>query len=93
MTYGDSDEQPMYAYFSAKEWTAHDLGLDDRFTVSLGDVVKPGFGEGRLALVIEYSIPIISWKRRKIYPILSRRRADGTFFWAFDTAIPRHPDN
>jgi len=38
-----------------------------------------------MAVIIDYEIPIIHMKREKIFPLLSKRRPNGTFYWAFDT--------
>ena len=82
-TYGDNGK---YARFAAPSWTTHYLGLDDRFTVLLNDEFDPGFGAGTLAVIVDYEIPVLHLKREKIFPLLSKKRNNGTFYWAFDTA-------
>jgi hypothetical protein len=75
----------IWLLFSLRDRLPTTSGLDDRFTFSLKDMFR-GMGIGDLAVVIDYEIPIIHLKRRKIFPILSRRRSNGTAYWAFDAA-------
>jgi len=83
--YGGDSNSPSYARFGSKNWKTHYLGLDDRFTFLLNDAFAPGFGEGSLALIVDYEIPVIHLKREKVFPLLSKKRNNGTFYWAFDT--------
>jgi hypothetical protein len=84
-TYRHEGTRGKYARFAGGTWKAHYLGLDDRFSFLLNDVIAPGFGVGNMAVIIDYEIPIIHMKREKIFPLLSKRRPNGTFYWAFDT--------
>jgi hypothetical protein len=81
--YGDPNQK--YARFYGPNWKSHYLGLDDRFTFVLSDAFGPGYGEGNLAIIVDYEIPIIHMKREKIFPLISKKRSSGTFYWAFDT--------
>jgi len=74
-----------YARIFSKDWKPHYLGLDDRFSFVLNEAIGPGFGEGNLALIVDYEIPVIHLKREKLFPLLSKRRRHGTYYWAFDT--------
>jgi hypothetical protein len=51
----------------------------------MNEVVGPGFGEGSLAIIVDYRIPLIQLKREKIFPLISKKRTNGTFYWAFET--------
>jgi hypothetical protein len=78
-----SDGSKVYPKFDNAKWHSSDLGLDDKFTFGLNDIWgKPsGFLSADMAIVIEYRIPIIHWKREKVFPFTAERQTNGHFYW------------
>ena len=67
----------------------HDLGLDDRFAFALNEMWGASERDkligtdtvADLAIIVEYDIPIIHWRREKIFPLILRRQTNGNFYW------------
>lgn len=72
-----------YVALGAKEWHPYDLGLDDKFAVALNDVwpVRSDLLSADLAIIVDYRIPIIRWKRSKTFPYRAKRQTNGHFYW------------
>jgi len=65
-------------------WNPRNLGLDDRFTFALNDVwetKKGALAYADVAVTIDYEIPIIHWKRTKVFPLVARMQTNGRFYW------------
>jgi hypothetical protein len=56
-----------------QNWGEHHLGLDERFQVPLSNVIQlvppAKLVYADLVVVVDYEIPLIHWKREKIYPL------------------------
>jgi hypothetical protein len=74
--------------FSVSKWPPHDLGLDDRFTVSLND---PFIGNRRalisaqIAVIVKYEWPLVHIHAEKRFPIFAKKASNGNFYWYADT--------
>jgi hypothetical protein len=73
---------------TSDQMKGHNLGVDDRFTFALNDLVFPPFqlpskdlAEADIAIVIQYRIPILRIKQEKIFPFIVRRQSNGNFYW------------
>jgi hypothetical protein len=58
--------------------------LDDKFTFALNDVLDTHPGQLESAAIdvtVEYEIPIIHWKREKMFPMVAHRQTNGRFYW------------
>ncbi len=65
-------------------WGGQDLGLDDKFTFALNDAwtfPRDQLTAADIAIVIIYRVPIVHWKREKIFPMSARRQSNGNFYW------------
>jgi hypothetical protein len=65
-------------------WKPHDLGLDDKFTFALNDMLSLGATQivsADIAIVVNYEIPYIHWKRKKIFPLFAEKQSNGNFYW------------
>lgn len=67
------------------QWLPRDMEVDDRFTISLNDVfgeTEPGgIQYADIAVSIDYELPIIHWKRKKTFPLFTRRATNGKLYW------------
>jgi hypothetical protein len=61
------------------------MEIDDRFTVALNDVLGTaapgGLQYADIAVIVDYEIPIIHWKRKKTFPIYTRKASNGKLYW------------
>jgi hypothetical protein len=74
--------------YLVKDWPPHDLSLDDRFTVSLNDVLSGNRGSlvsAQIAVVVKYKLPLIHIEMEKRFPVFSKRTSNGNFYWYADT--------
>ena len=65
-----------------------DLGLDDRFSFSLnqfGESPTYDFKFADIAIVVEFEIPLVHIKRKRIYPLYTQRESNGNFYWFADS--------
>ena len=72
-------------------WGIHDLSVDDRFTVSLEDVLttdKNGIDSADIAIGVSYEIPYIHWRREKVFPLIARKEKDDRFHW-YANSMPK----
>ena len=79
---------------SVSEWLPHNLGIDDRFTVSLNDPFKSNRKSlvgAQIAIVVDYELPLIHWHREKRFPVFAKRASNGNFYWYADT-LPTKPN-
>lgn len=75
---------PQTTKFRRAQWPTRTLGLDDKFTFALNDVVDTHPGQlesAAIAVVVDYEIPIIHWQREKIFPFAAHRQTNGKFYW------------
>lgn len=67
------------------QWGAHDMEIDDKFTISLDDVFRfsepGGLQYADIAVIVEYKIPIIHLKREKTFPLYTRKATNGRLYW------------
>jgi len=71
-------------------WASHDLGPDDRFTISLNEAFRGNrttlvSAEIAIVVVYELPLPLIHIRRAKRFPILAKRASNGNFYWYGDT--------
>lgn len=67
------------------EWANHRLSMDEKFTITIGDLFSFG-GEAKLsgadiAIVISYRPWIIPLRREKIFRFVTKRQTDGQLYW------------
>lgn len=75
--------------FRRLQWKQRDLGLDDRFTVPLNDVITGSSLSllgADIAVIVVYKLPVVFMTRRKVFPIYARRQSNGNFYWYADVA-------
>lgn len=76
--------EPYISSYYPTRWGTHDLGVDDRFTFALNDsisVSKEVFGDADIAIILTYEIPLIHWKREKVFPFITKKQTNGNFYW------------
>jgi hypothetical protein len=81
---GDIDKQT----WNMTSWPAHNLGLDDRFTVALNDMFggnRNSLLSAQVAIVVQYKLPWIHIHREKRFPLFAKRQSNGNFYWYSDT--------
>jgi hypothetical protein len=81
---GDCNKQA----FHRDIWSAHDLGLDDHFTVALNDFFtgnRTSLVSAQIATVVQYELPLIHLHREKRFPLFAKRQSNGNFYWYSDT--------
>ncbi|RSL15560.1 hypothetical protein EDE15_1051 [Edaphobacter aggregans] len=93
ITYGDPNRSSTYessedyAAMGSEEWHPRDLGTDEKFEVALNEVWPDQLGpllSAELAIMVEYRIPIIHWRRFKSFPYKAKRQTNGHFYWYSD---------
>jgi hypothetical protein len=75
--------------FRRSEWPIRNLGLDDKFTFALNEVLGTNRGQlesAAIAVVVDYKTPITYWKMEKIFPYVARRQTNGEFYWYSTTS-------
>lgn len=73
-----------------KDWAPHDLGIDDRFTVTLNDPLNiSSVTSAEVAVVVTYELPGIHIRRKKLFPMFAKRQTNGNFYWYSDTFAPK----
>jgi hypothetical protein len=74
--------------FRRAQWGAHYMAIDDRFTFPLNDVLDTadpkGLSYANIAIVLDYEIPLISWKREKAFPLATRKQRNGRLYWYWE---------
>jgi hypothetical protein len=90
ISFGDPKNPAIvYGYSESKTliynavWRSADLGLDDKFTFGLSEIwwKQPDLLTADIAIVIKYEIPIIHWKREKIFPLTAVKQTNHVFYW------------
>jgi hypothetical protein len=79
------------SWLTPVQWGTHDLGLDDRFAVSLEDALttdKNGIDSADIAIGVTYEIPYIHLTREKIFPLVTYMERDGRFHW-YAASMPK----
>jgi hypothetical protein len=74
--------------FTRIDWPLRDLGLDDKFMFALNDLLEEPRGAlnfADIAIRIDYEIPIIHWKKQKLFPFFARKQTNGNFYWYSNT--------
>jgi hypothetical protein len=80
----EDPDPPYLPRFRQSQWRPHDMGLDDKFTFALNEVMGTNPGQLRsanIAIRVEYEVPLIHWKREKVFPMFAHRQANGRFYW------------
>ncbi len=67
------------------EWQNHDLGIDDKFTVTPDQVFHTVIGFGPkmadIAIVVEYRPAYLPWKLEKMFRFKTYRQTNGNLYW------------
>ena len=66
--------------FVMPAWKDHDLGMDDRITIVLNDLIK-NVGSADIAIIVSYNPWIIPIDREKIFRFVTFKQNDGRQFW------------
>jgi hypothetical protein len=72
------------AIFCSVRLDAQDLGLDQRFTFALNDILSipaSNLEFADIAVILEYKPWLLPWKQKKIFPMTTRRQSNGHFYW------------
>jgi hypothetical protein len=81
----NKDFKPIYEpQVKRGAWSAHHLGLDDKFTIALNDVWSVDntlLMDADIAVVVHYEIPLIHWQKEKVFPMIAHRQTNGRFYW------------
>jgi hypothetical protein len=64
-----------------KQWAPHDMAIDDRFTIALNDVYDSIAQYADIAVIVQYEIPYLHWKREKTFPLATHRQSNGKLYW------------
>jgi len=75
--------KPIYIpKFRRKDWPVRDLGLDDKFTFSLNEIWSAQSLESAdVGVWVDYEVPVLHWKREKLFPIVARKQTNGKLYW------------
>jgi hypothetical protein len=66
------------------EWGPHDMGLDDKITIALNELLNiqgAPIAWADIAVAVEYEIPIIHLKRQKVFHLTTKRQTNGHLYW------------
>jgi hypothetical protein len=75
------------ARFFNPNWRDHRLGMDERFTITLGDMYnccKPGWppiNGAELGIIVEYTPWILPWKQEKAFAFVTHKQSNGQLYW------------
>jgi hypothetical protein len=76
------------------EWHDHTLGMDERFTITIADLlVNQGSGLtwADMAIVVSYKPWILPWRREKMFRFITRKQTNGRLYWysfPLDAPVP-----
>ncbi len=82
----DQNIEPDFkAQLARSEWTNHRLSMDERFTITIGDLFSIGDGVrlsgADIAIVVSYHPWIIPLRREKVFRFVTKRQTDGRLYW------------
>jgi hypothetical protein len=63
------------------EWSNHSLAMDDRFTITPGDVFGGNWGQADIAIVVIYRPWIFPIDREKLFHFRTHRQSNGHLYW------------
>jgi hypothetical protein len=69
------------------EWKDHSPGMDERYTITPGDLVaccKPGWPPiigAEVGIIVEYNTWILPWKRVKAFAFVTHKQTNGQLYW------------
>ncbi|MFZ0589754.1 MAG: hypothetical protein WAM39_04690, partial [Bryobacteraceae bacterium] len=74
-------------------WQHQHLGMDDRFTIVLSDIISGGVVSADIAVIVRYRPWVLPLRREKIYRFVTYPQINGENHWrSFPLDAPR-PDN
>lgn len=76
------------------EWRHHDLEMDDKFTITIGDILgpSPNLGGADIAIVVSYRPWILPLRRKKVFRFIAKKQSNGAFYWySYPLSGPRPP--
>jgi hypothetical protein len=66
-------------------WNDHRLSMDEKFAITLSDILDSGFGRdltgADIAILVRYKPWIIPWQRQKLFRFKAHKQSDGQFTW------------
>src|ERR1039457_1044957 len=74
--------------------TPQHLESDQQFSFPLNDVFtadKASLADADIGVLVTYWIPIVHWKRQRLFPMAARRQSNGNFYW-YAKAPPQNVD-
>jgi hypothetical protein len=84
-TVEDKSFIPEYTEVRRAQWQPQNLGLDQKFTFALNDMVDmktADMGYADIAIWVEYELPGLPFKLKKPpFPYVARRQTNGHFYW------------
>jgi hypothetical protein len=63
------------------EWSNRRLGMDDRFTITPGDLFTLKLGDAEMAIVVDYDPWWIPWRREKVFRFNAHKQSNGLSYW------------
>jgi hypothetical protein len=67
------------------EWIDHTLTMDEKFEITIGDMLAPSFGEKLIAadveITVQYQPWILPFHRYRVRRFKAHKESDGTFTW------------
>jgi hypothetical protein len=69
---------------TTQPWEHHELPLDERFTITLGQLINSGDDSLKgadIALVVHFKPWFIPWKSQRQFRFVTRRQQNGAFLW------------
>ena len=84
-------EQP-YQTVLAHNWAVRDMGTDEQMTFAMNDlpiiafsVNKKNLIDARIAVLVNYRLPIVHIAMRKPFYFFAKRQTNGNFYWYHDS--------
>lgn len=81
------ESQTWGARFTLPEWKNHTLNMDERFTISIADVIKLDKSKGirlygaDILIVVSYKPWLLPFSREKVFRFITRQQTDGNLYW------------
>lgn len=66
------------------QWGKPNMSLDDRFSFPLNafwTASRTALISADIAVIVDYELPLIHWKREKVFPLRAKRQSNGNFYW------------
>lgn len=72
-----------YTRFGIRGWHASSLDPDKNFTFALDEIWgnQPNLRSADVAVIVQYQVPLVHWKREKTFPYSAIKQTNGRFYW------------